>query len=114
MAITSVDVLKIAPELTTVISAATWTVLIAQAYNEMNATVWGAYLDIGATWLAAHLATLTQRKGIPGWPSMRKVGEVAAANVVPPLLASAYSMTSYGIEFERLLMARPAARFDVA
>jgi hypothetical protein len=112
--ITSVDVLKIAPELSTVITAGTWTVLIAQAYNEMNATLWGPYLDAGATWYAAHLATITTRRGIPGWPSMRKVGEVAAGNTVPPLLASAYSMTSYGIEFERMLNARPASRFDVA
>jgi hypothetical protein len=112
--ITSADVLKIAPELTVPISAAQWTVLIAQAYAELNPSVWGAYLDTAATWFAAHLATITQRKGIPGWPNMRRVGEVSAANTVPPLLASAYSMTSYGIEFERLLMARPAARFDVA
>ena len=64
MAITWSDVTVIAPELSSVPSPSQ-TVFIADAYAQMNAGIWGGYLDRGAKYLAAHLATMSNRRGRP-------------------------------------------------
>jgi hypothetical protein len=110
--ITSDTVILIAPELAN-ISAGAWAIYIAQVYDELNPTVWGSYLDEGATWFAAHLATVSRRKGVPGQITSLKVGNVSESARVPDALAHAFSTTSYGIEFMRLLMNRPAARWEI-
>ena len=100
------DVLVVAPELSTVPSASQ-AAFIADAYAEMNPDVWGAYLDRGAKYLAAHKGAVSQRRGQAGPTSNKRVGQVGQANAV---VSGALESTGYGEEFLRILNTLPDAR----
>jgi hypothetical protein len=88
-------------------------VMINLAYLEMDSAGWGANLDTGAALLAAHLATVANRKGKPGAPTGYRVGSVssswASVNASPSLLDA----TSYGQIFKSLMRSNPRFRFAV-
>lgn len=109
--ITWADVLLIAPELST-LSSGQQTAILAQVELQMGKGIWGANIDLGAVWLAAHLGTLTKRAGRAGPVTQEAVGQVSHSFGVP--LMSLLNATVYGQEFERLLLNQPAARWQVA
>lgn len=110
MAITSSDVLLIAPELST-ISGGQWTAILAQVTMQMDATAWGTWLDKGAVYLAAHLATMTKRVGTAGAVQSESVGSVSRSYAVSSSVdGAALRSTSYGMEYSRLLNLLAAAR----
>ncbi|HLZ09675.1 MAG TPA: DUF4054 domain-containing protein [Chloroflexota bacterium] len=100
------DVVVVAPELSTVPNGSQ-TVFIADAYAQMNTAIWGAYLDRGAKYLAAHLATMSNRRGQAGAASEKHVGKIGQSNAVNkgPLNSSAY-----GEEYLRIIDTLPGAR----
>jgi hypothetical protein len=104
--ITWADVQVVAPELSSVPSGSQ-TVFIADAYAQMNTAIWGAYLDRGAKYLAAHLATMSNRRGQAGPASEKHVGKIGQSNAVNkgPLAS-----TSYGEEYLRIIDTLPGAR----
>lgn len=91
-----------APELATGIAAATQgAILLSVDYEVPTDGVWGDLRDAGARYLAAHLATLSKSRGR---------GPLASQTVGP--LSRAYGgmlqfgelgLTSYGVEYQRLL-----------
>jgi hypothetical protein len=100
VAITSADVLLIAPELSAV-TAGQWTALIADVYLQLDSDTWGTWLDLGAKYLAAHAATLTKRSGVAGAIQSEAAGSVSRSYAVAPE-GSGLLSTSYGQEFSRL------------
>lgn len=117
--ITWADVILIAPDLST-LTVSQQNAILAQVELQMN-TVWGDKIDLGAVWLAAHIGTLIKRAtagsggGASGPVTQETVGQVSRsyANVFSIALGS-FSLTPFGMEYERLLMQLPGARFDVA
>lgn len=114
MAITWTDVVNIAPELSTV-ATDTQTAILADVALQMPAEVWGTMLDTGSKYLAAHLATVTSRRGGGGAGPLTSetVGQVSRSYAAP-LKATSIMSTPYGVEYDRLLMNLPAARWTVA
>src|SRR5688500_9353808 len=114
MAIVWQDVVNIAPELST-LPLASQTAILADVALQMNADAWGSKLDLGSKWLAAHLATVGPRRSGVGGPvvseSVGSVSRAYAASVAAG--ASQLGSTSYGLEYERLLLTLAAARFAV-
>lgn len=110
MATTWPDVLVIAPELSVVDPSVAGPQFVTMAYNSINPDVWGGMADQGAKYLAAHLATISLRRGQPGSPHVKRVGAVMAGFQV---LSDALLTTAYGAEFDRLLLELPAARFAI-
>jgi hypothetical protein len=108
MAITSADVLLVAPELST-LNGSQWTALLAQVYLQLDEDAWGDWLDLGATYLAAHLATMSKRAGTGGAVVSESVGSVSRSYAVAPTTA-AMTSTGYGQEFCRLQNLLGAAR----
>lgn len=96
------DVVNVAPELATFPVAAQPTI-IAQTYMQLDAGAWGALLDTGAAWLAAHIATMTTRRGRAGTFESGKVGQVSTSWAVLPGSSSRLDATGYGQEFRRLI-----------
>jgi hypothetical protein len=105
MAITKTDVIAIASELESVPDA-TWNVVLSMTAAQMNASSWGSKLDMAAVWLAAHLATMTQRSAL---------AEAAKKSVTIGPISVSYDTsgdrsptgaglesTSYGQEYKRL------------
>lgn len=111
MAITWTNVTDIAPELSVIVSA-TRTAILAQVNVELSVSVWGTLIDIGRAWLAAHIATGILRRGTGGQVTSETVGSVSRSYAATD--GTGYSGTSYGQEFERLLLNLSAARFSVA
>lgn len=115
ISITWADVEAIAPELADV-EVVTQNAILLQVDGQMNSDVWGSKLDMGAVWLAAHLATVGPgRSGVAGPVIAESVGQVSrqyAASVAAG--AGQLGSTSYGMEYERLLMTVPAARLALA
>jgi Protein of unknown function (DUF4054) len=111
MAITKTDVLNVAPELTA-ISDPQWAALIGYAYAQMDPDIWATWLDMGAAYLVAHLATLTRRHGT-GPVQSESVGQVSRSYQAFPLTAGALESTAYGNEYLRLLNMLGDARFPV-
>ena len=111
MSLTWNDVTAMAPELSDVPVAAQTEIL--SNVDDLPTDVWGPRLTQGQLALARHLGTMQKRKGQPGQLGAKHVGDIAATYVHGPN-PSAYSSTSYGVEFERLLMALPGARVTVA
>lgn len=105
-------VVNIAPELATV-SGGSQTEFIADVQLQMNPCVWGSKLNLGAAYLAAHLATVSRRKGIAGALTEEHAGAVghgfSALKGLSPL-----ETTSYGLEYLRLLRGLPGARVAIA
>lgn len=108
MAITWSNVTDIAPELSTV-ALATQTAILAQANTELSVAVWGTRIEIGRAWFAAHLATISGRRGTGGQVTSETVGSVSRSFAAGG--SGGYSSSGYGQEFERLLLTLPAARF---
>lgn len=106
------NVVDIAPELATVTSG-TQTAVLAQVSLQMNPDVWGSKLDTGAAWLAAHIATVTLRRGVGGPVQSQTAGNVSRSFASVPS-SSSLSSTSYGQEYERLVMQLPLARLALA
>lgn len=111
MAITWDDVVAIAPELSTV-SVEMQNALIAYVEEEISSTTWGARAARGKVYLAAHLATMSARVGSAGPVTSETVGSVSRSYAVDASSAPSGS-TSYGAEYERLVMTLGAARFLV-
>ncbi len=111
------NVLVQAPELANAGSLQTTNaqnLFLQDAANWLTPQVWGGKLELGQRLLAAHLATLSLRRGAGG-----QVTEVGA---VPARIAYADSKgkfpdsldsTSYGLEYKRVRNTLPAARFAV-
>jgi hypothetical protein len=98
MAITSAAVLTVAPELSSLTSGQ-WSALITSAYLQMDAGTWGTWLDMGATYLVAHLGTLTKRAGV-GAVISERVGDVG--RTYAELGSGVLDSTTYGAEYQRL------------
>lgn len=106
------DVVNLASELSTFPAPAQATI-ISQAYLRMDASAWGPLLDTGAAWLAAHLATIANRKGKPGAPTGYRVGSVSSSWALVPVQQSRLDTTSYGQEFRRMIDENPLFRAGV-
>jgi hypothetical protein len=111
VAITSANVLLIAPELSS-LSSNQWTAILAQVYLQMDADVWDDWLDLGATYLAAHLATVgPMRQGTAGAIQSESAGNVSRAYAVSVASdGAALRSTSYGSEYARLMSMLGGAR----
>ncbi len=105
------DVTNIAAELAT-FPAGGQAVIINLAYAQMDAAGWGAGLDHGAALLAAHLATVANRKGKPGAPTGFRVGGVSSSWAGLQVSGSLLDSTSYGQMYRTLIRSNP--RFRVA
>ncbi len=104
MSVTWAGVVIVAPELST-IALGTQTAILAQVALQMDAEAWGDRLDLGATYLAAHLATRTLGGGTAtsGPVVSESVGQVSRSYAAPSSIqGSALGSTSYGQEFMRL------------
>lgn len=104
------DVLNIAPELSAIANTATQTVCITLAYSQMDAATWGDGLDQAAVWLAAHIATITNRRGKSGAVASQSVGQVAQSFRSLGVQASLLDSTSYGEMYRMLVRNNPACR----
>lgn len=113
MAITWTDVAAMATELATVPIAAQNEIL--DTVNALQSDVWGNSLRAGQLALARHLGTIGQRRNGMG-------GSVVSATLGSASVTYASSSgsngdslasTSWGQEYERLLMALPHARLLV-
>jgi Protein of unknown function (DUF4054) len=106
------NVTAVAPELATA-PAALQAAVLAQVNAELNPAIWGARVDVGRAWLAAHLATLALRKGISGMVTGQTAGPVSLS--LSPLILSktSFALTTYGLEFERQTTLLFGARFAV-
>ena len=111
MAITCTDVTNMAPELTSV-TAGTQTAILAQVALQVSDEAWGELADVGAAYLAAHLATVGKRKGSAGGVASESVGSVSRSYATKST-AVGLSSTAYGEEYERLVGLLPGVRFDV-
>lgn len=111
MAITKIDVLNVAPELSAVTDPQ-WTALLAYVALQLNTDVWGGWLDMGSAYLAAHLATLTRRRGM-GAVQSEHVGQVSRAYLAISLTPGSLESTAYGAEYLRLMRMLPDARGPV-
>jgi uncharacterized protein DUF4054 len=96
------DVSAVAPALST-IPIATQTAILADLPLRMRNAQWGAMANMGAKYLAAHLAALSLRaaNGPVGPVTEAKVGPVQQQWAAPLKLTN-YSMTPWGLEYERI------------
>lgn len=108
--IAKTDVLLVAPELSS-ISDLQWDFFIAYAYAQMSPNAWGDLLDFGARYLAAHLATVTSRRGNAGGVASESVGSVSRSFAAPS--GSDLNSTSYGSEYQRLARTLLGARLPL-
>lgn len=110
MAITWTHVLEIAPELS-VVAPSTRAALLEDVALQVSASAWGTRADLASKYLAAHLATLSQRGGAgpSGAVGGESVGDVSISYLsgTPPANATDYASTTYGREFARLLRLLP-------
>lgn len=99
------DVTAIAPSLTTV-PVASQDALLAQVLIELDESAWGAGIELGRAWLAAHLGTLYQRGSssspAAGAVTSESVGDVSRSYAAPAAGSDVLSSTPYGQEFVRL------------
>lgn len=107
MAITWTDVTNIAPELST-IAAATQTAILATVAAQVPSSQWGDAQNDGQAWLAAHIATLTKRRG-DGPLASRGVGPLSQS-YQSMLSFGMLGATGYGLEYRRQLMLLPTVR----
>lgn len=111
--ITFDDVLLTAPELSTLTTEQRDQVL-ADAYLLLNEGVCGDRLDLCARYLAAHLATLSRRRGLGGAVTGQSVGQVSRSYASPTDAFLSLPSTSYGQTLQTLIRTNPAARWVVA
>jgi hypothetical protein len=105
--ITWTDVALLDPRLSTVPSGAQMA-LLADVYLMLPAARWGAKLDLGAKYLAAHMGTLYLRGGSgPAGPlTHEQLGPAARSYAAPMLLhgwMSDLDITPWGLLFKRLV-----------
>src|SRR5262245_17083854 len=114
MAISWTNVTDIAPELSTV-ALATQTALLEQVNEEeISDDNWPseAKADRARAYLAAHLATLINRRGSAGAVMSESVGSVSRAYSTSVAAgANELGSTSYGMNYERLCHNVAAFRF---
>ncbi len=97
-------------------SQAAQNLFLQDAANWLNPSIWGAKLEQGQRYLAAHLASVSLRRGAAG--QISEVGAGAARVAYAQTAAKAndpseYESTTYGMQFKRLMKTLPAARFAV-
>lgn len=100
MAVTASLVTDLAPELLTE-SPDRINRFIGLASLSVNSTIWGSKADLGTGLLAAHMMTMSNRKGRSGVTS-EKVGDLARSYAPTDTDDGALGQTSYGQEFLRL------------
>lgn len=88
---------------------------IDEAYLELDEDVWGAKLDAGAFYLAAHKATVgSLRGGSAGAIQSESVGSVSRSFAVSQSAAASDLLsTAYGAEYARLVGTLVDARLGV-
>lgn len=106
MAIGWNDVEGIAPELSVTPTAVQASILVVVGL-QINAEVWGALADVGAAYLAAHLATLARLRG-GGQVTQESVDRLSRSYANPQWLHSGLGDTAYGREYSRLIHLLPA------
>ncbi len=95
-------VTAIAPELATpTVSIAGQAAFISFANAQVSDCGWGADANMGRTYLAAHLATLSLRRG-NGQVTAEAVGALSRQYGLAKSLNPSLSLTAYGMEYERL------------
>jgi hypothetical protein len=94
MAVVQADVVRIAPELTS-LAAGDFTAAIADALLEQDANTWGAMLDLGTKWLAAHKLGVSH-------PELVQVTPIRAYEQMGGSDRGALGTTRYGVEFARI------------
>lgn len=108
MAITWSDVVAIAPELSTFPSGSQIVILLIVDL-QIDDDAWLDLGDVGRRYLAAHLATMSNRAGVGGMVIAEALGPMSTQYGLPPGVRGTFAMTSYGIEFERLVSLLPAS-----
>lgn len=114
--ITWADVEALAPELSTV-PQARQDFILARVNGELSTAVWGSRINIGRTYLAAHLATRSASGGTPtaGPVTSESVGSVSRSYGSPAgTTAGGFESTAYGEEYARMISQLPGARFALA
>lgn len=117
--ITWVDVTNLAPELSTV-AVTRQTFILARVNAELSSDIWGTSLNMGRTYLAAHLATMMNRSpggGLQGPLTGETAGAVSHTFGMLPVAwwtRSAFGLTVYGLEYLTLLRQFPATRFTIS
>lgn len=108
MAVTSADVLRIAPELAALnLSSADWDSFLADATSQVNAAAWGTRADLGVKYLTAHLVALANPKAGGRLVQSQSVGGVSVTYAVPAGEPGALGTTRFGAEYQRLLRTLP-------
>jgi hypothetical protein len=108
--ITWTDVVAIAPELSSV-AVAGQTLVLAAVGKQVGAGQWGDLQKEGQLALAAHMGTLIKRAaGAVGPVVSQTVGPVSRTYAVIASAASSLGSTSWGSEYQRLIMILPAVR----
>lgn len=100
MSVSVDDVLDIAPELSDEDSDRV-SRFIERASLQVNTDVWGDLVDMGITYLTAHMMTLANRSGTNGTLSKEKVGDLERAYSVPST-STGFESTTYGAEYLRM------------
>jgi hypothetical protein len=97
MAITWVDVVKIAPALST-LAVDAQTIILAQVTLLLNASAFGAKYDTACTYFAAHLGTLAQEGAYaPGGPITSETIGPGSKSYAAPLASDPFwDTTSFG------------------
>jgi hypothetical protein len=99
VAITWADVTKVAAELAT-LPVGTQSAILGYVATLLAPDAWGDKLDMGSTYLAAHLGTLAKRGGTgPAGPiTSESEGPLSVSYAAPPLGAddAFYATTTYG------------------
>lgn len=96
MAITWGDVAAVAPELAN-IGVATQTKILAIVGRCIDPVAWGEFADDGATYLAAHLASI---RGNQGLLNAESLGPMSRSYSVPPGLQGTLALSTYGAQFQ--------------
>lgn len=102
------DVVTIAKELASVPDTSQTEFLRMVAY-QVPVAQWGGKQKVGQMYLAAHLATVSRRRG-DGPTTQRSEGQISAS-YADMMQAGPLGTTSYGVEFERLIRILPRIAF---
>jgi hypothetical protein len=105
------DVVAIAPgdaAAFTAMDPAAQAALLGYATAQCNPGAWGALLNNGIVYLAAHLAKLGLLRGA-GQVTEESVGQLSRSYATMQGLKGSLGMTSYGAEYRRLLKLLPTA-----
>lgn len=104
------DVVAIAPgdsAAFTAMDPAAQAAILASAISQCAPSAWGARLNLGIVYLAAHLAKLGLMRY--GMVTMERVGDLQRQYAAPIGLKGSLGMTVYGAEFSRLVKTIPTA-----